>query len=144
MKKCYLDANFLLYITNEKSPQYASAFKKLHHLVTNTIEIYISPLVIDEFLHSALFLLKGSKELSASFDLRKKLQELLGLPGLSIVNPPLDKDSQFLVLDFIKKYRIGVRDAYHLLIMHSNSIDAFATFDTDFKKVFSAKLLSRL
>jgi len=41
----------------------------------------------------------------------------------------------------MEKYDLCPRDAYHLLTMIYNKIDSFATFDTDFNKVFEDKLI---
>lgn len=39
------------------------------------------------------------------------------------------------------KFNLRQRDVYHLLTMQENGIDEFATFDTDFIRVFAQKIL---
>ena len=141
MKKCYLDANFLIHARNKDAPEHAAASAKLEMLAKDKYELYISPLIIDEFIHTLLSIKRLNKNNSRIIDLRKDLQQLLDLPKIVIINPPIDKKSQFLILEFMQKYNLKPRDSYHLLTMLSNSIDTFATFDSDFKKVFSSKLL---
>ena len=140
MTKCYLDANVLVHLKNQNSVEHDPALSKLIQLNKERAELYISPLIIDEFIHAMLFL-KRNKKLAETFDIRRDLQELLDLPRLSLINPPADKKSQLQIPDFMEKYKIGPRDSYHLLTMLSNSIDTFATFDTDFRRVFSSKIL---
>ena len=48
---------------------------------------------------------------------------------------------QLKVINYMQKYHLKPRDAYHLLTIMENNIDGFATFDNDFNKVFSAKIL---
>ncbi len=143
MTKCYLDANVLVHLKNQNSVEHDTALAKLIQLNKERAELYISPLIIDEFIHAMLFL-KQNKKLAETFDIRRDLQDLLDLPRLSIINPPTNKNSQLQVLDFMEKYKIGPRDSYHLLTILSNSVDTFATFDTDFKRVFSSKALTPL
>lgn len=142
MKKCYLDANVLIHLKNKDSSEHDRALSLLITLIKEQFALYITPLIIDEFIHT-MFFLKRIKKLTGTIDLRNDLQELLDLPRLSIINPPVDKSSQLLVLDFMQKYKVRPRDAYHLLTMLSNSIDIFATFDKDFNKVFAAKILKK-
>src|SRR3989337_1511556 len=107
MKKCYLDANVLIYAKNESALQHAKALKKLEMLAKNEFELYISPLIIDEFIHTLLFLKSLNKKGFEINELKQDLLELLDLPRINIINPPIDQKSQFLVLEFMQKYSLG-------------------------------------
>lgn len=139
---CYLDSNFLLYFKNEDAIQHKETVKVLEKLVNQSIKLYISPLVIDEFIHSLKYLLLSKSSTINYYEYaRKVLGELLLLPQIEIVSAPTDVSSQFQVIDLMEKYSLNPRDAYHLLIITSNNINSFATFDNDFKKVFADKFL---
>ena len=45
------------------------------------------------------------------------------------------------VITLMEQFNLRQRDVYHLLTMQENGIDEFATFDTDFKRVFAQKIL---
>lgn len=144
MNKCYLDSNILIYIKNTDADQHNDVIAKIELLRTRGIQLFVSPLVIDEFIHSLGFLLQkrnGKRGLYAV--LKKALKEILSLPSLSIVNPPADIKSQVKVVEYMEKFGLAPRDAYHLLIMVENKIDGFATYDNNFHKVFSAKIISK-
>ncbi|MBI3558959.1 type II toxin-antitoxin system VapC family toxin, partial [Candidatus Gottesmanbacteria bacterium] len=77
-------------------------------------------------------------------NLSKLCADILQLPLLTVINPPTDPVSQLQIISLMKNYSLRARDAYHLLIMQSNDIEAFATFDTDFRRVFAAKILKKI
>lgn len=144
MNKCYLDSNLLIYFKNEASPYHQQAVKTTNQLVTDYVKLFISPLVIDEFLHSFSLEFKKARIKNIYVNLQKALRDILSIPDLFIINPPLNDESQIEVITLMKKYNLRARDAYHLLIMRANDISSFATFDTDFEKVFAAKSLSKI
>lgn len=141
MKKCYLDANVLICYKNEDSPLFKKAKKLITTLIKHPYKIYISPLVLDEFLHPIKFILEKKKSKRIYPILRKTLKDILNLPNLDIVNPPLEKTAQVKTISLMKKFNLRPRDAYHLLIMQENSIRSFATFDNDFKDVFKKRVI---
>ncbi|OGK24405.1 hypothetical protein A3A46_01115 [Candidatus Roizmanbacteria bacterium RIFCSPLOWO2_01_FULL_37_13] len=142
MSQCYLDANFLVFLKNENAPQHREVLTKLANLIKRKVYIFVSPLVIDEFIHAMLFSVKRRAKFDKEiFNLKNALKEILDLPFLRIIGTPIDSNSQLMILDIMIKYDLKPRDSYHLLIMLANSIDTFATFDTDFKKVFASKLI---
>ncbi|MBU2577645.1 type II toxin-antitoxin system VapC family toxin [Patescibacteria group bacterium] len=144
MNKCYLDSNFLIYFKNESSPYHQQAVKTISKLVGDYVMLFISPLVIDEFLHSFSLELKKGRIKDIYANLKRALQDILSIPDLCLINPPLEKNSQIEVITLMRKYNLRARDAYHFLIMQANDIPFFATFDTDFEKVFATKSLSKI
>jgi predicted nucleic acid-binding protein len=143
MPKCYLDSNILVYFKDESSPFHRQVVSQIGSLLEQEAQFFISPLVLDEFLHSfkqgLIFKYKKVKDLPQK--LKAALTEVLSLPKLSLVNPPLDFPKQLKVVDLMSKYYLRPRDAYHLLTMQFNDIDSFFSFDNDFKLVFAAKIL---
>lgn len=144
MTKCYLDSNVLIYFKNTESVNFSESRDLISRLEYEGISLFISPLCIDEFLHEIGKQLKtrsGSK--SYFLDLKESLISILNLPNISIVNPPNDLNSQYEIVRIMETFFLRPRDAYHLLTMQANEIDGFATFDNDFNKVFTSKLLMK-
>lgn len=54
MKTCYLDANLLLYFNNLDSPFHLQADSVLAKLINNSWQLFLSPLVLDEYFHNTL------------------------------------------------------------------------------------------
>lgn len=141
MKNCYLDSNVLIYFKTEDVKQHPLAVNCLNRLLKSQTNLYLSPLVLDEFLYVVFYLLKKDTGLQSFALLKKFLNDILMIPRLTILNPPADNTSQLKIISLMQKYSLKPRDAYHLLIMQTNHIDSFATFDTDFTKVFRSKTL---
>lgn len=141
MKRCYLDTNVLLCFKNEDSPLYLKSKKIIKNLLDESFIICVSPLILDEFLHSLQFILSRNKRNNIYSILGKILKDILNLPQLKIVNPSKTKMAQVKIVSLMKNYFLRPRDAYHLSIMLENKIDSFATFDNDFRKVFKKGIL---
>lgn len=136
MKKCYLDANVLICFKNEDSPLFDKAQKLIRNLIKNSYKIYVSPLVVDEFLHPIKFVLEGKKVKDIYPILQKALKDVLSLPNLEIVNFSTKKSVHLEIVSLMEKFNLKPRDAYHLLTMKENKIRFFATLDSDFDLVF--------
>jgi len=146
MKTCYLDANVLVYYKNEESPFFGKASEIIQQLVEDNYRLFVSPLVLDEFLHSIKSLCQSKKVKKPEIFrlLRRALKDILALPALEIVNPPLAKSAQLRIVSLMKNHSLRPRDAYHLLIIQENNIQSFATFDSDFKAVFKKGAISKV
>lgn len=143
MRKCYLDSNILLYLKNASSPHHRDAVEITQKLIAGSISLYVSSLVLDEFMHTFLYEVRRNGSKNPYNDLQTAVEDIVELPELSIVNPPSDPESHVRVVGLMKQYALHPRDAYHLLTMIANDIDGFATFDTDFTRVFAANLLMK-
>ena len=143
MKKCYLDSNVLVYLKDNNSPQQKSAFKLISSFLPEDYELFLSSLTIDEYLHSSLFILKHHKiPVPERFKkVFEALKTILDLQHLKIVNPPDSKENNLKIVDIMQNFNLNPRDAYHFLTMQENDIHEFATFDNDFKEVFTKKYL---
>jgi len=144
MPKCYLDSNLLIYWDNKSSAKHHAASILIERLEKAETTLYISPLVLDEFLHAIILEARKVKSLDIYTTAMEALNNLLELPLLFIVNPPPDFDSQKAVVRLMQEYSLRPRDAYHLLTMQANKIHSFATFDSDFSKVFATKILNKV
>ncbi|MDO8515422.1 MAG: type II toxin-antitoxin system VapC family toxin [bacterium] len=138
MTKCFLDANILVYLKDEVSDHHRETIDLISKLITNEIKLFVSPLCLDEIVHSLNYILKRDfKKLKVVMD------DIFNIPTLEIINPPADIEENKKVITLMENYSLRPRDAYHLLTMQANKIDGFATFDNDFHKVFAAKILQK-
>lgn len=142
-KKCYLDSNVLIYWKIGEKKNQKLATDKLLRLRKSNFAIFVSPLCLNEFILATIISARKDDQETAFERARKALGDVLELPLLSIINPPLDFESQKMALGLMEDYSLRPRDAYHLLTMQFNEVDTFATFDSDFAKVFKAKILQR-
>lgn len=142
MKKCYLDANTLLYFTNPSAQFHEQAIEIISSLLKQQLTLFISSLTLDEYFHNAIRFSQVPKE-QAFKDLKKGISRIKRLKNINLVNPPLELRRHIRVLNLMIKYQLKSRDAYHLFIMKENKIKYFATFDHDFDKVFQKGVLKK-
>lgn len=144
--KCYLDSNILIYFLDRKSPYHKKTIDLLAKLEPNTYSLFISPLVIDEFLYAIkrILTLEGIQPEQIFNYLGKAFDTIIVLSNLEIAPLSIDKSINRKVIPLMEQFRLRPRDAYHLLTMQENDIDEFATFDNDFKHVFGGKILKRV
>lgn len=136
MKTCYLDANVLVYYKDPSSAFNQISKDIIQKLIEEKWIICISPLTIDEFLYALIGLLKIAGKTNYFVYLVKYLNSVLAIPNLKINNPPEDLKKNSKIVGLMKKYSLRPRDAYHLLTILEHKVTHFATFDTDFEKVF--------
>lgn len=141
-KKCYLDANILIYFFIGDLELRRRSKKLLENLKQKSYSFAISTLVIDEFLQAMRYYFsKKYQETLKWAKLKESLEAILQLPKLEIINPSVELQQQLEVIVLMQKYNLSPRDAYHLFIVLSNNIDAFATFDSDFGKVREVEIV---
>jgi predicted nucleic acid-binding protein len=143
MKKCYLDSNILIYFKDSTSIKHKETVNKLEMLISKDVDLYISSLVLDEFLYVFHYALLKKKIPQIYHELKKAMVGLFKIPQLYIINPNVDFNKQLEVIGYMQKYNLKPRDAFHLHIMLSNKIDGFLTFDHDFNKVFSSGIIKQ-
>lgn len=142
MKKCYLDANFLVFLQDSSSAFYPQAAKILQNLIDEKIVLFVSSLVLDEFLMGSLRLSgKGIKDMKSN--LRLGLKSIFKLPNFNLTTLPSDPEKHLKVINLMAKWHLKPRDAYHLFIMLENRIKYLATFDHDFDSVFRKGLVKK-
>ena len=143
-KTCYLDSNALVYLKDISAEQHGECVSVITNLITEGYNLYISPLGIDEFLYVVYFTLRKNKSKAVIKELKNALSSILSLPMLTIINPPLEKSSQVKAIEYMERFSLRPRDAYHLLIMKQHKINNFLTFDSDFDKVFNSGSVKRI
>ncbi|MBI4129872.1 type II toxin-antitoxin system VapC family toxin [Candidatus Roizmanbacteria bacterium] len=143
LKNCFLDSNILIAFKIEFSPFHTQAIRIITQCIEEKNALVISPLVLDETIHSILQSYRIVRKKFEYTDLRTAITELLLLPTLTIINPPTDNRSQLTVIEYMKNYKLRPRDAYHLLTIKAHEIDSFATFDRDFERVFEKGIVSQ-
>lgn len=137
MKKCYLDANFLLSYQDTRSVFHAAAIELVQKLIDGRFKLFTSSLALDEYIHNTIrFSGKSLKLLKP--DLSVSLREIFSLPDLELINPTLELKKHLEILELMEEYGLRARDAYHIFLILENGIGYLATFDSDFKKVFAS------
>lgn len=142
MKRCYLDANLLFYWQDPKSPFNQAATNIVERLVQGRYFLFVSSLVLDEYLYTCLRF-SGKSKIEMKDNLKFSLKRVLKIPTLQLINPSLDERKHLKVIDLIAKFNLHSRDAYHLFIMLENKVKFLATFDSDFEKVFKKGLIKQ-
>src|SRR4030042_785107 len=109
MKNCYLDSNVLIYFKTEDVKQHSLAVNCLNQLLKSETNLYLSPLALDEFLYVVFYLLKKNTSSQPFVLLKKFLNDILMIPHLTILNPPIDNTSQLKIISFMQKYSLNPR-----------------------------------
>ena len=141
--KCFLDSNVLIYFLDRKSSYHKKAVGIITKLDPDTYTLLISPLVIDELLYAMkrIMLHEGIPPSRNFQELGRAYDTIIALKNIEIVTVSTDKSVNRKVINIMEQFKLQPRDAYHLLTMQENGIDEFATFDSDFKRVFAKKIL---
>lgn len=142
MKKCYLDTNILLYFTNPIAQFHEQTVGLISSLMVQNWALFISSLTLDEYFHNSLRFSQVSRKLALQ-DLKKGFSKIKKFRNINLVQAPLELKKHMKVLNIMDKYTLRARDAYHLFIMKENKIKHFATFDSDFDKVFEKNLIKQ-
>ena len=142
MKICYLDANLLVYIGNTNSPFHKKSLDAIIKLTDDRYELVLSSLSLDEYFHTSLRFSQDSRQVAFK-SLTRAYKKLLKLPNIRLINPPLEAKKHLKALNFMEKFNLHSRDAYHLFIMVGNKVKYLATFDSDFEKVFEKGLIKQ-
>ncbi|OGE68378.1 hypothetical protein A3H81_02480 [Candidatus Daviesbacteria bacterium RIFCSPLOWO2_02_FULL_38_18] len=135
MKKCYLDANLLLYYSDPDSLFYSQATAIISQLLDEGWTLFLSSLTLDEYFHNMIRFSRVSRE-EAIKDLKGSFGKIIKLPDLQMITAGLQLKRQQKVINLMIKNQLRARDAYHLFIMLENKVKFMATFDNDFNKVF--------
>lgn len=135
-EEIYLDANFLVYWAQPKTPEIK---KRVRFLLAQILKkkIVTSPLTVDE----AWWGIKDTynkiynTQLGCADDLIlpkiKKFTEIIleRTNILQFINPVVGINK---ALDNVEQFRLKPRDAFHLAVMKDNDIDIIVTDDKDF------------
>lgn len=142
MKRCYLDANLLLYYSNPDSLSYNQAVAIIAQLLSEGWKLYLSPLTLDEYFHNMIRFSRVSRQ-EAFKDLKRSFGRIIKLPGFELISVNLILKGQQKVINLMARYQLRTRDAYHLFIMLENKVKFLATFDSDFDKLFEEERIKK-
>lgn len=134
IKSCYLDANLLVYYQDKSSPFHKQTKLIFEKLFLEKVEIILSSLSLDEYEYTIFR--SGVSKSELMVILKKGLRKILKIPGVKLINPPVELKKHLKVLKLMQVYNLKPRDAYHLFMMLENKVRFLATFDDDFKTVF--------
>ncbi len=134
MSKCFLDTNFLVYLTDQSSSYYLHTKQMLRNFEKKNLSLLLSHEVIEEFMYVIMKFSRLAKE-DVYKNLEKAVSKLALIPDLSIVSAPNDINFASKVFLTIKRFKLAPNDGYILSIILDNQIPYFATFD---KKLIGA------
>lgn len=142
MKRCYLDANVLLYFSNVGSVFYQQTSHLMYRLILDKWELVISPLTLDEYFHNSIRFAAVPQKVALT-RLKRSFLKITKIPGIRLIALSSELKKQSQVINLMSKYELRARDAYHLLIMRENKVKYLATFDNDFEKVFHSGIIKK-
>jgi len=147
----YLDSNFLIAYFVRNHDDHNSSRKLMFKLFEKNKKLFISCLSLDETLYKV----KETLEIQIPKNRRKPFKDFYGEFMLivdSILNNPHIKIVQFEkdlnqgvknVIENIKNYNLGPRDAFHLALMQDLEIGDIVTKNKkDFEKIPGIKICS--
>ncbi|HAU99537.1 MAG: hypothetical protein UX04_C0005G0001 [Microgenomates group bacterium GW2011_GWF2_45_18] len=146
MKKVYFDANVVVsyLLAGEKTQNERNAVLKLFQSTKRQeIMICITPLCVDEVLHSLFKVLKvQNKDLQyCRKESIRLLHQFLKLTLVSFESPNYEIEDIQTIGKYMLTYSLRSRDAFHVVASKKLHCDSFFTFDTDFDELFTNKVL---
>lgn len=121
----YLDANFFILYNFDQTPRGERARKIQADIVAGE-EAVTSSLALDE----VMWVLIRNRKAEV---LRETIEDIYAVPNLDVRDVsgsiPLD------ALDFIEKYRLRPRDAFHAAVMKDLGLSEIVSDDSDFDRV---------
>jgi len=121
----YLDANFFVIYNFDKTLKGEKARKILEEII-NGKEAITSSLALDE----VMWVIIKNKKIEA---LRETIEDIYATPYLTVKE--VGSDIPLEALDFIEKYNLKPRDAFHAAVMKSSDVKEIVSDDPDFDSV---------
>lgn len=121
----YLDANLFIYARFDYLQKGERARKVLREIIEKG-EAMTSVLALDEVMWVVL---KNKKQ----GELRSVIEEIYSIPNLDVKEVPAH--TAIRALDFMEKYKLKPRDAFHVAVMKHFGVSTIATDDPDFDKI---------
>ena len=138
----YLDANILIANYFRSHPDHQPANDLLGYLTKGNISLGISALTLDEFWYGIIFILRANDAslfkktfLYFASDIKKATHKLSRLLNVKIINVDFDRAKVLTTLDYIKRFNLKPRDAFHLIYCRENKIKYLVSLDEDFQKL---------
>lgn len=124
--KIYLDANLLIFAYFDKGQKGEKAAEILKNIITGENAAVTSTLSLDE----TMWVLHRN---NAKKEIREFIEDVYRMPNLEITSG--SKLVPLRAVEYIEKYELRPRDAYHAAIMEEENIDTIASDDADFDRV---------
>ena len=126
----YLDANFFIFALLDQTKKGEKAREIQKEIIEGKNFAITSPLAMDEVIW---VLLKNNKQ----HLIRKTIEDIYSTPNLNVreVSPLIP----LTALEFMEKYKLKPRDAFHAAIMENFRIREIVSDDSDFDKVKEIK-----
>ena len=122
----YLDANFFIFALLDRTDKGVGARSLQQKIVGGKENAITSSLALDEIMW---VLIRGGKQ----HLLRTAVEGIYSMPNLDVLE--VSSTAPLLALDFIERYGLKPRDAFHAAVMKENSVEAIASDDEDFDRV---------
>jgi predicted nucleic acid-binding protein len=145
----YLDTNLLIFSRDRKSAKYCEASMVLADLFINNVNLYITDLVIDEYIWNLLrayykydtgnnlypSTIKSDPTIVSRYHWRisSGVKKILNFQRLSIVSnmvPPITLIKK--AMNLMRSQKMSPRDAFHLSFILNLNIKGIVTSDGDF------------
>jgi len=133
-EKIFLDSNVLISLKEKESVFINKSLKILEDIIKNNQQGVINSYVINEIHY---FYSKHSTKANAS----NVIKSLFAISNLKYEDISLNKEDIFEILKLANKHNLETFDAYHAFYCKKLGIKKIATFDEDFKKVPSLKII---
>lgn len=125
----YLDANFFIFAKLSTDTKGSRARNILNQIVSGKRAI-TSSLALDE----VMWIFIKNKQINM---LRPIIEEIYTIKNLEVKE--VSATTPLIALEFIEKYNLKPRDAFHLAIMESFNVKEIVSDDSDFDKVKNIK-----
>jgi len=122
----YLDANFFIFALLDRTDKGVEARSLQQRIVEGKERAVTSSLTLDEIMW---VLIKGGKQ----HLLRTAVEGIYSMPNLDVVE--VSSTAPLLALDFIERYDLKPRDAFHASVMRENNVETIASDDEDFDRI---------
>ena len=126
----YLDTNFFIFALLDQTKKGDKAREIQREIIAGKNFAITSPLAMDEVIW---VLLKNGKQ----HLIRKTVEDIYSVPNLNV------REVSALIplsaLEFMEKYKLKPRDAFHVAIMENFGITEIVSDDSDFDKVKEIK-----
>lgn len=122
----YLDANFFIFALLDNTERGDRAREIYQEIINGKYPALASSLVLDEVMW---VLIRNRK----SHLLRVAIEGIYSTPNLEVIGVP--NLTPLTALEFIEKYGLKPRDAFHIAIMKENKVKEIVSDDEDFDQV---------
>lgn len=135
MKSVFLDTNFLIATQVAGHEFFNRSLELREYFASKNYQLYIHPLILDEFWYVLLGLGKKSPQASKAVifkQLEKATTNVFSFKNLILLNTPLTEKDAFTTIKYMDKYSLKPRDAMIVKIMQNCKTNIIASFDSDF------------